>query len=231
MRDALAYVAINAYKQAAEPACRRLRPPSPLIPAKRDATRYYQWVVENPSHEGFRARAYDDDSPKKLRTIGYGINLQDAGNLARLKALFGDAAVKGWLAGQPMTRAQSGRFVIDRVMNQDIPALRKALPGFDAMPALARLAMISARYNGPTLIGPKLCGYMAAKNYPAAVGELAYGHNSNLLGHARRRNLEAVMLGRAYGLEPTLTEQADPVKRALLYDQYMQGLQQTPAKE
>jgi hypothetical protein len=153
--------------------------------------------------------------------------MNDADNQARLRTLFGADALKSWQAGQPMTQAQAGRFVMDRAATHDIPALQQRVPGFNGLPESARLALLSAHWNTPKLIGPKLRGYLAAKNYPAAVGELAYGHSSSLPGHAWRRNFEAGMLGKDLQAAPQLTEEADPLKRQALYQAYMQRLQPT----
>lgn len=198
-------------------------------PNKQLAERFDALLAQQPRLEGFRDRVYIDS--KQIPTIGYGINLQDTGNLARLRALFGDAKTQGWGTGQPMTQAEAGRFVQERALHDDIPALRRAIPDFDTMPMDARLGMLSAHWNSPKLIGPNLRGFLKAKNYPAAVGEVAYGHSSNLPGHAWRRNYEAGLLGKAFGVTPQLTEEVDPVKRTALYNGYMQGLKPVDVKQ
>ena len=211
---------LDGYKEAQGPA---------VDPDKKLAAQFYKLLVQRPELEGFRDRVYPDVSGKRLPTIGYGINLQDSGNKTLLQKLFGNQSVEGWQTGQPMSQAQAGRFVQQRAVQQDIPELGRLIPSYPQLPDSARLALLSMYWNSPKLVGPKLRQFIQKEDWPAATGEIAYGHSGTLPGLIKRRIFEALEFGKGFNLTPKFEE--TPIdKRKAVYDSYMQSLQKGSMK-
>jgi len=140
-----------------------------------------------------------------------------------LTKLFGEPAVRGWQAGQPMSQAQAGHFVQQRALLQDIPSLRRKLPTYSQLPESSRLALLSMHWNSPKLVGPNLQRFIQEKNWPAASGEIAYGHSGTLPGLIKRRIFEAGEFGKGFKLSPVF-EETRIEKRKAAYDDYMNSL-------
>lgn len=142
-----------------------------------------QLVEEMARVEGYRPEPYEDCGQF---SVGYGLDTR-------------------WMVahGYPIrhvSRAVATK-ALDERLDEELAALSKTFPGFEALPAGVQQALCSARYNCPALIGPILRGHVRARDWERASLELAYGHDpKGKLGLVRRRFAEANLIRADHGL-------------------------------
>lgn len=134
--------------------------------------------------EGFRSSPYQIGGSW---TIGFGTEISDP---------------KQW---GTITRAEARSLAVRHIETQSLPFLRKKVEGFEKLPAKVQVALISAHYNAPGLIGPNLTGFLEKGDWDSASKELAWDHNpKGFYGLVVRRVKEANLIREAFGL-PALT--------------------------
>lgn len=133
--------------------------------------------------EGFRSSPYVDGDHM---AVGYGVDTR-------------------WLDrhGYPSKRVTQpqAKHVLGIRLAEEYDALCKTLIGFENMPDGVKLALCSARFNSPNLIGPNLTHHVVSGEWETASLELALGHNPRgRYGLVRRRFAEANLIREATGL-------------------------------
>jgi GH24 family phage-related lysozyme (muramidase) len=96
-------------------------------------------------------------------------------------------------------------YILKIRISQNIKELRNIVD-FDNMPMNVQVAVISAYYNSPLLVGPNLIKFLNNKDYEGASLELAWGHNPrSFYGLVKRRFAEANLIRRYLGLDELYT--------------------------
>lgn len=119
--------------------------------------------------EGFRSAPYKD---VRQQSVGYGLSTSWA-------------KANGW-DGSDMTRWEA-KNLLEARLRADRVELNRKIVKFDSLPQGVIVAVHSAYYNAPVLVGPYLRNYLNKRDYKSAGYELAYGHiNYNTAAIARR---------------------------------------------
>tara|TARA_A100001037_G_scaffold51724_1_gene43717 strand:+ start:327 stop:1772 length:1446 start_codon:yes stop_codon:yes gene_type:complete len=144
-------------------------------------------------HEGWREKVYRDS--RKLRTVGYGFNLEEPTNRPLFKQALGktDKDFDDLRNGKTKLTKREGRILFEAAAGSAERLISSKFKDVD-LKGYERLALVSLAYNSPALIGPNLTRHVKSGDKQAVMDEII--HRSNLRkseGIANRRNLEAMM--------------------------------------
>lgn len=149
------------------------------------------------AQEGFRGRVYKDTSG--LRTVGYGINLDEPANkpLVMNVLKIDEEEYNALLNGEAALDEREARSLFEAAADRAETFVDHKLAGVD-LTEHERLALVSLAYNSPSLIGPNLVSALKGGNKQEAIDEILYDSNrQNVRGIASRRYREAAMFAGA----------------------------------
>lgn len=153
--------------------------------------RRFEFIGEG--HEGWREKVYRDS--RKLRTVGYGFNLEEPSNRELYKRALGktDQDFDNLRDGNTALSLREGRILFEASAGAAERLISSKFSDID-LKGYERLALVSLAYNHPNLIGPNLTKYVREGNKEAVIDEITNRSNLHKIkGIQNRRVAEAEM--------------------------------------
>ena len=130
-----------------------------------------------------------DDSP----IIGYGLNLSAHPHYLEKVLNMSVSRRKGILDGLFLITPEEANQLLIYKTTELQGWIFSRIEGFDKLKPKAQVALISAAYNSPRLVGPRLRSFVSNGKHLSAAIEIAYGNRfvPELPGLQKRRTIEA----------------------------------------